>query len=274
MLTAMFVVLGQTAFAQLTNWSELFRELANPDPVVRKGGEQKLDQLLPKLQTLRPNDLQTEVVSMLDGLRDIDEAVRFKTAALLTTIAMIRGDATEALKPAVPLLIPQLQSEFKQGTKRLKENALWVIVSIRPEIPGEALEALLDLARGEDGKMAAIAVSGVGWFARTSPRALNELIDLMGPEHAVQIRSAAVRSLEDTGLAEPVVLMRLREILEGNGTKPQAPADDRELVRQTLRLVALLGPAAALLRPQVEQIAVEHKHLAQEARSTLLRLGK
>lgn len=273
LFTAMILVLGHTAPAQITNWPELFRELASLDPIVANDAVQRVNALTPRLQTLDAKALEKEVGSMLRGLGDTDEAVRFKAVAMLLTVAMIRPDATEVLRPAVPLLIPQLQSEFKQGLKRLKEHALRIIVSVRPEIPTEALEPLLELVRGEDRKMAAIATYGIGHFAKTSARALDEIVHLLSPEQPVEIRSAAVRSLEDSRLAQPVILMRLKEILEGNGTKPEASLDDRELVRQTLTVVALLGPAAASLKPQVEQIAVEHRYLAQAARSALLRLG-
>jgi hypothetical protein len=280
LLAAIVVVMfGKTSLCQITNWSELLHEMASRDPIVVKGAEQKLDLVLPKLQTMDVQALEKEVVSILEGLRDSDEAVRFKAAAMLATLAMIRQDATGVLKPAVPLLIPQLSSEFKYGLKRLKDIALLVIVNIRPEIPAEALEPLLDSTRGQDRKMAAVATFGVGRFAKTSPKAVDEFVHLLGPEQPIEIRSYGVRSLEaaafeGAALVHPLILMRLGEILEGKGLKAQESADDRELVRQTLDVVARLGPAAVSLRPQVERIALENQLFSQEARSALLRLKK
>lgn len=220
-----------------------------------------------------PKSAEKDINDILKVLDD-GQYARGQAWAVLGTVAMLSPDGSDMLKQAVPKLI----SQFHDGNSLVRENSIRAIVSLRPEIPDESLEPLIALTHGaaqiEDQKMAAIATYGVARFAKASPKALDELVNLLSPEQAIEIRSAAVRSLENAGLVHPVILMRLGEILAGNGVKPEASIDDRELVRQTLTVVAHLGPAAASLRPQVEQIAVEHKHLAQEARSALLRLGK
>jgi hypothetical protein len=220
-----------------------------------------------------PKSAEKDINEILKVLDD-GQYARGQASAVLATLAMLRPDGSRLLKNAVAKLI----SQFHDGNSLVRENSIRAIVSLRPEIPAESLEPLIALTHGtaqkDDQKMAAIATYGVARFAKTSPKALEELVNLMSPEQAIEIRSAAVRSLDNAGLAHPGILARLGEILAGNGVKPKASIDDRELVRRALTVVAHLGPAAAPLRLQVEQIAVENMDLSQHARSALLRIGK
>ncbi|PYV45245.1 MAG: hypothetical protein DMG06_03195 [Acidobacteria bacterium] len=273
-------MIGGRSFGQITDWRAYLGEPPNPDQKTQNEHREKGLRLIEMLVAANPKSVDKDIIDILEVFKDEEEA-RGQASALLATVAMLRPDGSEVLKRAVPVLV----SQFRDRNKTVRENSIRAVVSLQPEIPSESLEHLLALAHGgvepstektsySDQTVTDLAVHGIARFAKTSPMAANELASFLDSSDAVEMRLAAVQSVERFGLNQPVIVARLGEILDefggkvldGNGGPKQ------ELVRRTLSAIATLGPAALSLRPNVQRIT--DKDLSMEVRSALSRMEK
>lgn len=187
----MNLVVGRAALGQITDWRALFRDAASPDPaLVNTARERAFNTLIPKLEAADPKSLDKDIAAILEAFSE-EEPIRVQASALLYGLAVSRRDGSEALKRAVPVLL----SLFRDQNQRVRENAIRAIVSLRPELPTEAVSPLLKAARDEDLEVARAAIYGVARFAKTSSVAVSELATMLSSDQRLQIRRAVIQSI-------------------------------------------------------------------------------
>jgi HEAT repeat protein len=239
-------LVSSSAAGQRLDWVDFFHQWTSRDPAIREAAEQKLSSLSTRFGEAEADVLRIDVRAMLPVLDDPDREVRFKVSGLISILALGRQDGSVVLEPAVPVLL----AHFEDPDTRVRRNAVYAIINLKPEIPENTLEALQPMLRNDDVEIAAAATHGVTRLALKSPAALDALRDLMkGRDIPLRVRVAAVQTIAVSRSKDPELVGLLGIALEDT---------NRTLVLEGILAATRLGWVPESLKPQLEKLEMAY----------------
>jgi HEAT repeat protein len=192
------------------------------------------------LETEEAAKLDQDVAKIIEVFQDENESVRLQASGLLFGLARNRQDGTEALRRAIPVWI----SQFDDQNSRVRDNARRSIAILRPEVPAEAVPALLRVVGLGEAPPEAVVALALVRCSRYSPDAQQRMADLMSAAKPIETRRTVIVAIGQAGTPDPILVGKLREALE-----------DRRLVLDALRSAAALGRGAVGLRAAIIKLA-------------------
>jgi hypothetical protein len=218
-------------WSQIADWVTIFREMSSTDPAVSAAARKvSFDNLIPVLEAENRTAMDKDIAGISAAFRE-PELIRMQASGLLAGLAMRRADSAEVLRSALPLFLML----FDDANPRIRQNAVRSVISLKPQIPAEALPALIRTASDTDQALAAIAMFGVARFAETAPDAVQALKALFSPQKAISIRRAVVRAVGQAKVSQPDIVEEVRRALGEN---------DSELTRNAVTALREIGPPA------------------------------
>jgi HEAT repeat protein len=227
-----------------TDWLTLFRDLVSADPLVSSDARKRtFDTILPELSSKDAVSLQEDIAAITKTLQLGDEQrVREQASGLLGTLAFQRPDGTTALQPAFPVLL----SLVTDKNTIVRRNAVFAIINLKPSIPKEAVPALLKTPFDSDSDIARASILGLARLSDDSNAALSAFKDLFSSHQPKRIRLLALAAIGPVKVQSPEIIGGLKQVLGD---------PDRELILQTLQAIRRIGPEAAILLEQVQNLA-------------------
>jgi HEAT repeat protein len=154
---------------------------------------------------------------------------------------------------------------FHDKNDLIRENAVRSVVVLRPEVPLEALPALLALARSTDNpRTLAVVAHGLARCIGRSPDALKALEDLLS-DSSVAKRRIATQAVGSAKVDHVAIVEKLRAMLDD---------PDRSVALDAIGSLGMIGPAAIAARSVLERIASANadSEMSQAARLALSRI--
>jgi len=231
-----------SAAGQRLDWVDLFHQMASRDSAVREPAARKFFGLGTSFWEVSADVLRIDIQAMLPAYSDPDDEVRLDASAIISALALGRQDGATVLEPAVPTLL----AHFKDPATRVRRNAVYAIINLKPDMPENTLEALLPMLRDGDVETAAAATHGVTRLALKSPTALVGIRDLLkGQDTPLRVRVAAVQTIGVSRSRDPELVGLLGIALEDT---------NRTLVLEGVLAAARLGWLPEWLKPQLEKL--------------------
>src|SRR5579875_1807379 len=177
---------------------------------------------------------------------------------------------TSTMIPALIVVGRSLQpmlttmNHVQDSVPRIRTNSLNDLCTLRPDIPHEELQFLIQLAEGQDDQLASRALFGLARMADSHVDAANA-IEAALLRGSPSRKLAAIRALAAAHVTAPRLLTRLGGLLtDGNP----------EMVRAALQSIAELGIPAISANPnELNQLAEtsQDKYLADSAKQLIER---
>jgi hypothetical protein len=249
-------VLGQSR-----DWLPLLHQLLSKDEGTKAAAQQQLfDTVIPKMLHEEPDQLTNDLVSLMRASQQ-DESVRLEASGVLAAIQPGFPNSVVAFKAVIPAIVEQ----FHEPIDRVRRNAVFFILNLRPEIPKELAQPLADMLTDADAQSTRAAILGLARLCRATPIAVEQLRKLVDSEPRQRERLLAIQAIGWAKCAQPELLASLGRAL---GDK------DSEIAAAALETVGQLGPAATPLKTELRRIALTSTDptLADGAEAILARL--
>lgn len=188
----------------------------------------------PRLIALDAQALSREIAPLAVFIQDPDEKVRVQAVAIVGALASVRADAASALDVVTPALVKQFN-----GSGKSRQNAVWIIATMRPSPPAHALEALSLLLQDQDRKAVGTAVLGLMRLAPQVPDAEARVRSFMQTEKRPDRLVAAVYAVGESAKASESTVLSMLPLLRHR--------DDSLVLATSLTFERLRGQAASAL---------------------------
>ena len=250
------------ARCQTIDWAKNFQDVvANDRAANDRARDEMFNEILPKLLKEDPSLAAAEVPGLVEQLNRKEDKIRLQASAIILVLAQFRSDSATVLARAIPALMNHVQD----SVPRIRTNSLNALCTLRPDIPHEELQFLIQLAEGQDDQLASRALFGLARMADSHVDAANaiEAALLRGSPNR---KLSAIRALPAAGRPIPQQLVsRLGDLLI---------EDNTQIVSAALEAIGRLGLSAIRLNLiQLNQLAETSAdvRLADAARQLIAR---
>jgi hypothetical protein len=239
------LVLASPLAAQSYDWPGFLRELQSKETAVKEMAQKRLfEQVLPELSQREPDRLEPELSGLLRAAEQ-DESLRLEASAVLYALQTGRPDSSVAFRAIIPSVLAQLGDM----NVRVRRNAAFIILNLKPDIPEMAIQPFIDILEDGDPETVRAAILGLGTLCK-NPIAAKAYINLMNSRESKQRMLTAIEAVGSTKCMDNEVLLQLRKALEDN---------DREIVLAGIRSVGWFGPAGQIFKRDLDRLALTNK---------------
>jgi len=199
-----------TSLASGENWPKLLDDLVSTDSSISAAArDYAFRTALPRLESMDAAALNGEIQQILPLMQDKRENVRMQASGIIAGLASIRLDSSVSIAPAIPILLEQ----FKDTQARVRENAIFTIITLRPIPPSEALQPLVDLLQDENLRIEGGAIAGLSRLAAFVPAADDALRTYLSSEKRPDRLIAAVYNIGEAKYASPATVALMAPLL-------------------------------------------------------------
>lgn len=231
---------GSLGFTQEVNWSEIFAAAVSHDSsVVDAVRDRVTGQILPKLCTEPAALASLEVSKIASQLDQKDDLLRLQPSAILFVIATSRQDSAEVLAP----VFAKLREHAQESSSRIRFNSVNTLASLNPTIPEQELEFLIEIMKGSDDQLSAVAARGIARMSDSQAIAADALDGMLSQTSSTARKIVAIKALSAAHIKDARLISHLGNLLSDN---------DQNVVHSALVAISELGVLA--IRANLQQI--------------------
>lgn len=217
---------------QEVNWSEIFAAAVSHDSsVVDPVRDRVTGQILPKLCTEPPALASLEVSKIASQLDQNDDLLRLQPSAILFVIATSRQDSAEVLTPA----FAKLRDHAQESSSRIRFNSVNTLASLNPTSPEPELEFLIEIMKGSDDGVAAVAARGVARMSDSQTIAADAVDKGLFQSSSTSRKLTVIKALSAAHIKNTKLTSHLGNLLSDK---------DQTIVHAALVAISELGVAA------------------------------
>lgn len=160
------------------NWRKLTKEIYGEDPVAAQAARDRSSKLVEELNLAATAVVQAELPRIVELFEDRRPLFRQKGVAMIASLAYLRSDGEQILKPIAPLLL----SLFEDKDPMIRENAILSIALARPRPPAAAVDALrsaLNLSGGDVRRAREFAAGALVRLSDVEPEAKRSVVEFL-----------------------------------------------------------------------------------------------
>jgi len=255
-------IAAQKLLPQTLDWAKIFKEAVVRNRAINdRARDRMLNEIAPKLLSQDPSFASEEMPGIAMQLNSDDSGIRQQASGVLSVLAQFRPDSASVLSRAFPILMEHVHDP----APRVRINSLNALCFLRPEIPPEEEQFLIELINDKDERIAGQALFGIARMASLRAEAAAAIEKALSQTDSPGRKLAAIRALAAAHVTAPRLLTRLGGLLtDGNP----------EMVRAALQSIAELGiPAISANLNELNQLAEtsQDKYLADSAKQLIER---
>ena len=224
------------------DWRALFEDLVNPDEAVSaKARETALGKLVPHLLEIDAASADAEIAKIVPLFDDPRDSVRLQVSGLIAGTAALRNDGLLAIRSAIPVLLKQ----FRDSQRRVRENAIRTMATVRPGPPIESLSSFTDLLTDSDTRVVGTATIGLMRLSPTMPSAERAVREFLGTEKRPDRLQSALYGIAESGFGNEETVSVVAALLGHR---------DERVALTSAYAIQKLGPRAGSARDALDRV--------------------